>query len=1167
MIEPPLQEVAAKTTIIAVLALLLLSSLVIAVPAHAAVPFVVDYSCPVGTNPPGGCDDLIITANWTGPYVLMNGTHPFIYLDNGTYWNATTVWNYTGWAAAGTAGTGSAADFMGLNLVNLSAPPTGASVFNNTENASSLGDPGLGIYSQNISMYISQFGKTIHGGMYNLSTPIVNNGYGAGGQATGTDSWGKLQYNKTYSVWTGIVNYIGRQSGLWYRAFANWSANSLQIQFRYAPHLSLSGNNTIANNTPAIFRTTPTLGAKPYHFHWFVNGTEIANTSQNASITFNSTGPKFVRAELYDSGLGWANATMEVNVTPTTAYPPSVLVASSRMSLDVEQSANLSMVATGGVPPYSYHWLLNGTPINEPRTFTFVPRGAGVYQYNATATGANGLTGWQDISETVYPALQTNITASGQNVLVGTPVTITDNVHGGLSPDSYTWYLNGSALTGLTLGNVTYTPKGSGVYNFTSQVSDANGEKSTATYLLHVNAIYVPPTVSITASRTASDLGQPVYLNATVTGGQYPLTYLWTATNGSLSNTNQPDVIFNASTWGPASVSLTVTDQRGNTTSEKKTLYVSSDPTLTSSVTPSKAIIYSPINGTMSVVGGKAPLSLEWILNGTTQFSTAPNFTYVPSAQGKYEFQAMATDSNGIQVLGSAFYVTVYPPGTYLPPVVSAISSTQSFDEGQSVTLRATVQYGEAPFTYAWHTGLLNNNGSTGPMLSTYGIDILQQQRFAWNVEVTDSHGETSWAFGNITGYPQTQGHVGTTIINNGTTAVLSIAASGGKSPYWLNLSVMTTNGIVQGDSHQETPYSYWINDTTGGKYSYSLMVKDANGQIVWANGTITIPGTPHTVPPGKTQLPSLFSGWELSILIGGIGGAALLLVLVAWRHRRPSHVSKQPEATEGFTAFSDDEDEPTISAPPDEKVEEWDERNDDSDVVSAASSGLPLSSSPMLSVTQKTPSPEVPQTTAPVSVKCKNCGSINIVEKVTEDTICPDCLVYYKKPNTPAWKGIPAKKRDTPKADIPKAPIPVASTDVAEKAEPPIELKPDEPKKDNEKGVPSLPDKPPIAVEDVRMIGKARSEDSPFTDLKPEDVNPNAQHIDPRLLQPMEIRVAQDRGVDVRPSSDGTTETEGQRKARVLMERAQRERQERMSRNAKAKAGVLQEKKPTEEK
>ena len=76
--------------------------------------------------------------------------------------------------------------------------------------------------------------------------------------------------------------------------------------------------------------------------------------------------------------------------------------------------------------------------------------------------------------------------------------------------------------------------------------------------------------------------------------------------------------------------------------------------------------------------------------------------------------------------------------------------------------------------------------------------------------------------------------------------------------------------------------------------------------------------------------------------------------------------------------------------------------------------------------------------------------------------------------------------------------------------------------------------------------IGPERKEEKPFDDeIKAEDVNPNVQHLDPKLLQPLEMRVTQDRGSDVR---EDETKKDSDARAKELMDRAEKSKKKRKS-------------------
>ncbi len=96
--------------------------------------------------------------------------------------------------------------------------------------------------------------------------------------------------------------------------------------------------------------------------------------------------------------------------------------------------------------------------------------------------------------------------------------------------------------------------------------------------------------------------------------------------------------------------------------------------------------------------------------------------------------------------------------------------------------------------------------------------------------------------------------------------------------------------------------------------------------------------------------------------------------------------------------------------------------------------------------------------------------------------------------------------------------------------------------------------------LQDIHAVGKERGsldEETPFKTLRPEDVNPQLKGQKPlpkEVLQPMEMRVQSDRGTETR---DATDAGDAQRRAQILMERAQKDRKE------KSRFGVEQTDKP----
>jgi YVTN family beta-propeller protein len=116
------------------------------------------------------------------------------------------------------------------------------------------------------------------------------------------------------------------------------------------------------------------------------------------------------------------------------------------------------------------------------------------------------------------------------------------------------------------------------------------------------------------------------------------------------------------------------------------------------------------------------------------------------------------------------------------------------------------------------------------------------------------------------------------------------------------------------------------------------------------------------------------------------------------------------------------------------------------------------------------------------------------------------------------------------------------------------------EPSPGNEKPVKEAgtsPSKGGIILE--RTLGQEHNEENPFEgDIKPEEVNPNVKHLDPKLLQPMELRITQGSSSE---SDDATHPADTSDKTKELMERAKRSKEKPRSR-----FGFMRAKKPEED-
>ena len=161
-----------------------------------------------------------------------------------------------------------------------------------------------------------------------------------------------------------------------------------------------------------------------------------------------------------------------------TPPPLSVTISPLSASIIMGQSVTFTSAATGGTPPYSYQWYLNGSAVSGATslTWTFTPTTTGFYIVYLNVTDSVPKTAKSnEASVTAAPQLTVSISPTSASLLVGQSVTFTSIVSGGYTPYSYQWYLNGDPVSGATSNTWVFTPTASGIHYVHLKVTDAKG--------------------------------------------------------------------------------------------------------------------------------------------------------------------------------------------------------------------------------------------------------------------------------------------------------------------------------------------------------------------------------------------------------------------------------------------------------------------------------------------------------------------------------------------------------------------------------------------------------------------------------------------------------------------------------------------------------------------
>jgi hypothetical protein len=317
-------------------------------------------------------------------------------------------------------------------------------------------------------------------------------------------------------------------------------------------------------------------------------------------------------------------------------------------------------------------------------------------------------------------------------------------------PATGAWSVVGSVPPGMNFnvntGVISGTPTTSGTYQFTVEVTDANGLKSSKVESILVAA---PPVITTTplTYKLYKDEVATLSSSATQGTGTIPATGAWSATNlpaGLSINANNGTISGTPTANGTFTVTQKVTDVNALFDEEVLTIKVVTRPLITTPALPSleanKAI--TPIAQTKVVGSALLPVTGAWsIVSGSvpTGLSFNPDtgaITGTPTSIGTFTITVKLVDVDG-EISQQVQTIRVNNP-----PVITTSPLTYKMykDEADNIPSTATAGTGTIPATGAWSaTGLpagLSINPHTGAISGTPTVT----GTFSVTQKVTDSN-------------------------------------------------------------------------------------------------------------------------------------------------------------------------------------------------------------------------------------------------------------------------------------------------------------------------------------------------------------------------------------------------------------------------------------------
>lgn len=568
--------------------------------------------------------------------------------------------------------------------------------------------------------------------------------------------------------------------------------------------------------------------------HFCVNKTNFNSTMQFRVIATSSN----------------PSSTSSINLTYVHVYlSPDITITSSRGSIDIPANGSgvsvefFSSSSTPGISPFTYSWSVGGTTVasatGTDMNYTFgVPANTGCEIYVGVE--------WSDTTgplvhhfkalyvESVNSHLSESISSNKNPSDIGQTVTfqaIPSGSTGSYTSYSYKLYDSDSNLSSVLYSGTTSSFSAildsEGTFLVTYEVESSNGYYQNATLSQQVNS---DPSLAISANKTTTDVGNPISLSVSPSGGTSPYSYTWfcspngTSTYTQFATGNNPTLKF--SKEGSYYVIARLTDSAGFSVNST-TLVITVNPAFSISISSSvghKAIISEYGKISVNCIGGSGqanpnqPAICIAISPGGTVagYSAYCNFEHL----GVTQVRARAFDA-ARSYAEAYYYITVYPNNIGI-----SFQSHKYEPVGVLVNLNASVYATFSPpsisqFSYTWTINGVNHSGNN------YLYDFSTPGTY--NITLTID------AVASSNGYPF---GAPSPISEENKTYATVIASSPGNSS---NIIINSKQAAISGGES----FSWYASFKNSSEYSYYLLIQgDGTGpsQVkTLSNGTLFI--------------------------------------------------------------------------------------------------------------------------------------------------------------------------------------------------------------------------------------------------------------------------------------------------------------------------------------
>jgi hypothetical protein len=277
-----------------------------------------------------------------------------------------------------------------------------------------------------------------------------------------------------YYLWSGTgshtIYFFYHVSG----TSLGFDSSTLSVTVNPDPTVSVSASaTTIDSGQSVTFSSTVSGGTSPFTYQWYLNGTAVSGETSSAwTTTTLPTGSPTINVSVTDS----AGYTVKSNVITEIVNPRLVVTfSSSQNPIDYGMWVTFNSTVTGGTPPYTYQWQLNGQNVSGATNSTWstnsLPVGSDVI--GLVVRDSAGDPSHDSGINASQPTIILMKTPDNAPIYPGDPFSLSVSLvgvqfvwNGNFSAYSFQWFVNNESIPGATNSSITTFQNTPGIYDY-----------------------------------------------------------------------------------------------------------------------------------------------------------------------------------------------------------------------------------------------------------------------------------------------------------------------------------------------------------------------------------------------------------------------------------------------------------------------------------------------------------------------------------------------------------------------------------------------------------------------------------------------------------------------------------------------------------------------------